>query len=113
MKDGREDGRKSAEKILRGAQGGAAQISLCRALYGGSFLLSLRAASALFFRNVGGRVAAAALFCLFAGLSGWAGYFLCIYAAIRKNADSYAFAVTESASFECFGPFSGDGRALF
>ena len=105
MKDGREDGRKNAEKILRGAQAARLRFLFAALFTAALFCFLCGLASALFFRNVGGRVAAAALFCLFAGLSGWAGYFLCIYAAIRKNADSYAFAVTESASFECFGPF--------
>lgn len=105
MKDGREDGRKNAEKILRGAQAARLRFLFAALFTAALFCFLCGLASALLFRNVGGRVAAAALFCLFAGLSGWAGYFLCIYAAIRKNADGYALAVTESASFECFGPF--------
>lgn len=98
------DGR---EKIFRGAT--AARLKFLIA----AFCLAAAACFAIFLllaflvQNAAGRVAATAFFLAFAALSGEGIFFLKIWLSIRREADRYAFATTESACFESFGPFLG------
>lgn len=56
-------------------------------------------------RSAAGRVSAVLFFILFIALSIWTAALVCALVKILKRAGRYSFTVTQSASFECFGPF--------
>ena len=60
---------------------------------------------AAFWKSAGGIVFAALSFLFFAALLFWSVLFVFVLVKTIKEAGRYAFAVTNSAYFECFGPF--------
>lgn len=107
------------KKISRGAT--AARLRFLSALLAvcSAALFSAFVPSAIFLRGLAGRAFAAACFLGGTGLLAWCLFFVVMLVSMMKRAGRYAFAVTESAQYECFGPFlamnvrffDGAGRA--
>lgn len=107
------------KKISRGAT--AARLRFLSALLAvcSAALFSVFVPSAIFLRGLAGKAFAAACFLGGTGLLAWCLFFVVMLVSMMKRAGRYAFAVTESAQYECFGPFlamnvrffDGAGRA--
>ena len=93
------------KKISRGAT--AARLRFLSALLAvcSAALFSAFVPSAIFLRGLAGRAFAAACFLGGTGLLAWCLFFVVMLVSMMKRAGRYAFAVTESAQYECFGPF--------
>jgi len=68
---------------------------------------------AALWRERTGKVLAAFSFLFFAALCAWSCMFAFGLIKIKKEAGRYAFTVTETSSFECFGPFLAMNVSFF
>lgn len=101
------------EKIKRSATAGRLKRLMIATIGGGALLFLIGLLFAALWDSAAGKVLATLFFLVAALLFAWTVLFGYILVKTVKRAGRYAFAVTESASFECFGPFLAMNVAFF